>query len=408
MKENAVLNNGIRVTKVRDDKFQSVFASFKIAFKLKKYQNTCANVLAQMMSDRLEKNPSKDEIAKRLDLLYGTKIGSTTYSMGSYQIIDLSVQAIAEHFVDMDLFQEQLNLLADMLYEPLLSEASFTEAVKNSRLNFNRIKENPSQYALLEAFKESGKGQTFELTAMGNVDDLDTITLDDVKSLHQECVNGFYKELFVVGPYAKDADYSRFEQGESKPIHDALLKTVIDDKTKEVMHPGNQTELVLVYETAITPLSPNYASYLVFIAHLGQLPSSLLFQTVREQHSLCYSIYASRQIMDGIFYIATGVNDRNVEKTLNLIEAQIDIMKNEVQDVSAAKHYLSMQMEGVKENQRAYVSHIFRNSMLDLDEDVNDIQNAIEAVTSESVMEIAKQVKRGFIYAYRGEAHEED
>ena len=232
MKENAVLNNDIKVTKVKDDKFQSVYASLKIAFKLKEHQNTCGNILAQMMSDRLEKNPSKDAIAKRLDLLYGTKIGSTTYSMGSYQIIDLSVQAIGEHFVDMDLFQKQLDLLADMLYEPLLTEATFTEAVKNLRLNYSRIKENPSQYALLEAFKEAGSGQTFSLTAMGNVDDLDMITLDDVKGLHQECVNSFYKELFVVGPYAKDADYSRFEQGESKPIHQALLKTEIVDKRK--------------------------------------------------------------------------------------------------------------------------------------------------------------------------------
>ena len=408
MKENIVLKNSVKIHQIKDDKFQSVYASLKIVFKMKAFQNTTANLLAQMMSDRLTTNPSKASIAQRLDMLYGAKIGSTTYSMGSYQVIDLSVVAIAEHFVDTDLFQEQLNLLADMLYEPLLNEETFSEALKNMRLNHSRIKENPSQYAIVEAFKSAGAGQTFSLTALGNLEDLDSVTLQDVKDLHQLCINDFNKEIYTVGPIPDNADYTRFEIGNSASVSDALLKTNITPATEEVMYRGKQTELVLVFETDITPLSEDYAAYLVYIAHLGQLPSSLLFQVVREQHSLCYSIYSSRQIFDGIFYIATGVNDSNKDKALDLINEQIEIMKTDVHDVSAARQYLIMQMEGVNENQKSYTSHIFRNAMLGIENSVEEIQEAIAKVSAEDVQCVAKSVKPGFVYAYRGEHNEEN
>lgn len=408
MKQNIRLNNGVSIQLIKDEKFQSVYASLKVMFKMKTYQNTTANVLAQMMSDRLNSCTSKEAIAKRLDFLYGAKIGSTTYSMGSYQVIDLSVVAIAQKFVDVELYQEQLNLLAEMLYEPFLSQSSFDEACKNLRLTHHRIKENPSQYALIEAFKSAGEDQTFGLNSMGNIEDLDTLKLSDVQELHSRCVNEHAKEIFVVGPYTDNADYSMFEKGSSAPIEDALLETKVEKTYEEHSYQGNQTELVLVYETDISPLSDDYAAYLVFIAHLGQLPSSLLFQTVREEHSLCYSIYASRQIFDGIFYIATGINDRNKDKALGLINDQIEIMKNELQDVSSAKQFLSMQMEGVKENQKAHASHLFRNSMLNIEEEVDGIQSKIATVSSEDVMKVAQKVKDGFVYAYRGESNEEN
>lgn len=407
MKQIKELKNGVKIHQINDQKFQAVYASLKISFKMESYQNTVAHILSQMMSDRLESHDTKTKMAKRMDLLYGTKISSNTYSMGSYQVIDLSVVSISQDYVKSPLLQDQTDLLADMLYQPLLNQSSFEEACKNLKLLHSRIKDNPAQYAVIEAFKEAGKGQTFEMTSLGNIEDLDKVTLVDVIAFHDKCIHEFHKEIYMVGPQNHPVSFDRFELGNSQKIDKVLLDTQVEEKRMDVKHKGNQTELVMLFETDINPLSHNYAAYLVYIAHLGQLPSSLLFQVVREEHSLCYSIYAARQIFDGIFYIATGINDKNIEKTLELINQQLDTMKSGKIDIEAAKKYLVMQMEGVSENQKAYASHDFRNALLGIDTSVEAIQEAIENVSLEAVVEVAQSIKPGFVYAYRGENNEE-
>lgn len=402
MKQKRALNNGMKTFVIHDDKFQEVYISLKIMIPLEQRKNSVANILARMMGDRLESNPTKASITQRLDLMYGAKSGSSTYSVGSYQVIDIAIQAIHKDFVDENLLEGQLEFLKDSLYHPLLNENTFQEAKNNFIMSHHHVLENPSHHALVEGFKRAGKGQVFALNASGELNDLKDITLDDVIALHHEMIHQSHKEITVVGRVEDVVDFSMFEVGASEDLVNPLVQTQIAGAYEEEFYQGSQTELLLVYETSIDPHSDLYYAYLVYIAYLGQLPSSLLFQNIREKHSLCYSIYASRQIFDGIFYIATGIADKNLEQTLALIHEQVAYMKTGTLDLEGALSYLVLQLESVMEKQKPWSDHLFRNSILNVKTDIKEIQEALRNVSVEDVRKVAQMVSEPFVFAYRG------
>lgn len=408
MKQNKTLSNGIQVHVIHDSKFQEVYMSLKILFPMEARMNTIANLLSRMMDDRLVGTETKQVMSERLDMMYGAKTASQTYSVGKYQVIDFGVLAIHDDFVHDDLLQKQIQFLSESLYQPLLNESTLQEAKNNLKLSFDQIQDQPSQYALLTAFQKAGEGQLFGLNSMGLKEDVDGITLADVQAFHQRVVHEFSKELYLVGKLAdiETIDLSAFEVGAGVKLENALLDTKISDTRVDEFYQGAQSELVLVYKTEITPNHPLYYAYLVYIAYLGQLPSSLLFQNIREKHSLAYSIYATRRIFDGVFAIITGINDKNIDATLELIQEQIDSLKTTAFDIESAKSYLILQLESVTEKQKPWSDHVFRNQILGIDQDVADIQAQLAKVTSEDVMQVAQMTQAPFVYAYRGENHE--
>ncbi len=408
MKHTKKLSNGISVHLINDAKFQEVYMSLKIMFPMEARTNTIANLLSRMMDDRFESCPSKLLMSQRLDMMYGAKTASQTYSVGKYQVIDLGILAIHDDFVKDDLFYRQLEFLSEALYAPLLNEATLQEAKNNLTTSFDQIKDQPSQFASFRAFELAGKDQLFGLTSMGHREDIAGITLEEVKAFHDKVINVFAKEIYIAGRMDNldSIDLSRFDKGSANSIENALLDTRIEAARVDEFYSGSQTELVLVYETQITPKHPLYYAYLVYIAYLGQLPSSLLFQNIREKHSLAYSIYSTRRIFDGIFAIVTGINDKNIDQTCDLIQEQLDDLKTQDFDFESAKSYLILQLERVQEKQKPWSDHVFRNQVLGIDQDVSDIQEALSKVTAEDVQTVAKMTGQSFIYAYRGENHE--
>ncbi|WP_323611228.1 insulinase family protein [Erysipelothrix enhydrae] len=406
MNEELILKNDIKVYQINEEKFHEVYLSLKIVFKLESKTNTIANLLTRMMGDRLIENPTKTSLAQRHDMLYGAKTSALTYTLGTYQVIDLGIKMIHERFTNELLLDKQIKLLEDMYLYPLLTEQTLEEAKKNLRISHMHIKENASQNALVKGFKHAGEGQLFGLSAFGDLGDLDSVSLKDVQKLHTRCIQEFNKQIYLVGGVDRACNFDAFTVGHSMPINESLLKTEITETYLEERYKGTQSELVCVYETSITPYDDLYYAYLVFIAYLGQLPTSLLFQNIREKHSLCYSIYASRQVYDGIFYIATGVSDKNVEKTLSLIEDQFEIIRNEPLDLTAAINYLDLSLEGNTERIKSIADHTFRNNMLQVDESIEIMQEKIRTVTESDVKAVLTKITKPFVFAYRGENNE--
>lgn len=406
MIESTILKNNITIHKVHQPKFNEVLVNMKISMPLDKHLNTVASLLVRMMGDRLEAHPSKLAIREHLDFMYGAKTSSHTYTLGTRQILDINVKAIHSRFVSEDLLQEQMNLLKMMVYAPLLNEQTLQEAKVNLKHYHARIKESTSSYALQQAFKLAAPGTLLEINSLGELEAIDTVTLDDVKALHNRVVNEFIKDIIIVGDVDSYTNFSLFEEGMGSKTVNPLYQSHIQGGYEERIHDGSQTELIFVYSTDITPDHELYGAYLVFCALLGQLPSSYLFQNIREKHSLAYSIYASRQLYDGLMYIATGINDDNLEKATALIHEQFELMKTDDLDVDAAIRYLTMSLEGTFEKLKPIADHTYRNIVLGSDETIEVLQNKLKNVTQEDVRRVMDHLSKPFIYAYRGKDNE--
>jgi len=88
---------------------------------------------------------------------------------------------------------------------------------------------------------------------------------------------------------------------------------------------------------------------------LGENMSSRLFQTVREEHGLAYSIYSANSFFDdaGDLVIAAGLDTDNLEKTLKLILREMKKMAAQLvpaAELRRARDYLVGQLDLALEN----------------------------------------------------------
>jgi predicted Zn-dependent peptidase len=88
---------------------------------------------------------------------------------------------------------------------------------------------------------------------------------------------------------------------------------------------------------------------------LGENMSSRLFQTIREEHGLAYSIYSANSFFDdaGDIVISAGLDAKNLEKTLKIIVSEMRRLTSDlvpVAELRRARDYLIGQMDLSLEN----------------------------------------------------------
>lgn len=395
------MENGIYV--LQDEKFNEVLVSLRLIFDLNQDDVTKALVLTQIFNDRLEKYPTKKLMTQLKDELYGAKLNARTYSVGKHQIIDLSILGINEKFVDEDLHKEYIKVLEEVFYHPLINDITLKEAKKNVYQQLKRSEENPSTYAFYKALQLAGKGQVFGISMLGYENDLNDISVKSINSFHKNIIEAAYKEIYMVG------DVELIQVDGLNPLKKpSVNKTKLTPGYHHETYPSTQSEIIQFYETDINPAHPLYYAYLTFIAYLGQSPSSLLFQNIREKESLCYSIYASQLIYDGVFFISTSIDANNEEKVIDLISKQFDLIKNDNLDLTSTKRYLKNQFEGLSESTRQLLEFKFRNNRLNQDTTKNDLIKSFMAVEVEDVKAVIEHIKEPFTFVYRGVNNEKN
>ena len=390
---------------INDDKFHDFMLNYRIVFPLDSKTNTTANLLCKMMGNQTETSPSKKEMRARKNMLYGVKTGAQTYALGSMQVIDLQLRAIADRFVEEDIIDEQLSLLKDLFFKPLLTEATLKEAKDKLKRQHERLYDQNQDKALLDAFEKGRLTGFLNLSSLGQREVIDDITLVEVISLHQHLIETAYKSLVASGSISlTDTQIEQFNQGNSSKIENPFYQSQLKIAYDESFHEGDQTELIMLFDPQIAQDQFEAVAYMVYVSYLGQLPNSLLFQVVREKHSLCYSIFANRLIFDGIMTIQTSINDKNLEKTIEIIEACIAETQTEIKDLESVKKKIITSLAGSLENKNSLNTRAFYNLVKNRDESVADLQAKVAQVTEEDLMRIAKKIKDPYIYAYRGGA----
>ena len=196
-----------------------------------------------------------------------------------------------------------------------------------------------------------------------------------------------------------------------RQINHFILENNIGDESlyKEKL-PINQTKLLIGYNfDKISDFENRYVSRMLSYI-LGGSADSLLFKSVREKESLCYSINSRYNILTGIMVIESGIDVSNYEHTKNLIIEQIEEIKKgnfEDKDLENGKKiYKNSALELFDSPSsiiNMYISHNFINS--DLYED--KIKN-IDKVTKEDVILLASKLHLNKIVLIEGEENEED
>lgn len=162
--------------------------------------------------------------------------------------------------------------------------------------------------------------------------------------------------------------------------------------------------------------NPQSTTQAVLSTILGGSMSSRLFQRVREQLGLCYSIYSapSSFINNGAFNIVVSISACNTRKTTDAILEEIKLfLRGGITDdeLSRAKTQLKSSCIFSQENvQTVMMSYGKLMTLCDEIYDIDKRINDIDAVTKDGVMEFAEKLfeNDGLCTAYVGKPHDVD
>ena len=258
-----------------------------------------------------------------------------------------------EFAVKVEDFKEAIKRIEDMLYNPLFPEDKLAQEKLNAIAQIKAKKEEGFSYALDELRKQIYKGTPYEYSVLGEIEDIENITIEDIKKHWRKILEGGRFVVSIVG----DTDYASIEE-DIKNTFSKLKKTsytypkisvkIKGKKCKELKREGAQTTIVVAYN-APRAKEKYYFPFKVLNGVLGNGFTSRLFQELREKRGLAYAVgsFYPTRINVGNLFVYMGTAPQNTEKALEGIYEVVNSIKNGVseEEIKTAKekfigHYL--------------------------------------------------------------------
>lgn len=403
---NCLLAENVRLHLIETNKFKDVSISIRFMSDLSERKAAIRTLLSFMLPDSCEKYASKQAITSALDNLYGANITCKTNTYGQGQTLEMKIRCLNERFVLTSILEKQFALLHEFLFSPLmekgyLSSSIFEESKINLKSMIQRFNDNPSMYAMIRSSEIAGAGYPLGLSSLGTEEIVDSLSIEEVSKEYQDLLKNDIVDIFVVG----NVDWESIEcyvkrflpftaRSRVVPTYYQLPKQSFTQSVEKKKI--DQTMVSILANINCDIHSDNYWTTRVANAIFGQLPSSLLFQEVREKNSLCYSISSSLLSYDGMISINTGIEKKEVNRVIDLIKEQLQrVQKGDFSDdlLQTSKEMMINAILSAHDDASSLINFGYQNALLNRNQSIDETIERINAATKSEVIQAFAEVK---------------
>jgi predicted Zn-dependent peptidase len=203
------------------------------------------------------------------------------------------------------------------------------------------VQDHPQTYAESRYHQFLYAGEPYALSTMGKVEEVETLTAEDVTDAWRQWLERARVEIFYVGRADAETVGQKIRRAFSGW---APVGLVLPPMTA---HPTPQSLRTCTEERALTQgwLCMGWASGItdsqsggggsqdrLFAARmlnqlLGDMPSSLLFRYVREEKGLCYDCTSSFDAVKGVLTVLCGTSPAHRDAAEAAIRAQVEALR---------------------------------------------------------------------------------
>lgn len=408
---------------IKTDKFKSITVKVSFHRVIKKNEITIRNILSDMFMQSSKKYNSKRELTIKAQDLYAAGLRTTNSRLGNYINTDFYLTVLNDKYTEDGNFASSLEFLSEIMFNPDVENGKFNEEkldiVKSTcRSALNSIKEDASNYSLIRMAEAFGEGEPISYRMMGYLEDLDDITGTSLYEFYLDMIKNDFVDIFVIGDVdIKEATdlikmYFKFDilkklkmpfmVDEKKPRRSKLVFNEKIDNTQSKLAIGCRINGLSEYER-------NYPLTL-FNVIFGGCSDSKLFKEVREENSLCYTIYSITNKLDNVLLIRAGIDKENYKKTVSLIEKNLKDMCNgkfDETDILMAKEYYNTALEEIEDSQSKIINNYLMMELINTD-DIDVKREKMSKVTKSEIVKVAKKVTIDTIFCLEGVRNEED
>ena len=257
------------------------------------------------------------------------RIGAQINAFTSKEMTCYYVKSTTEHI------EKGMEVLSDLFFNSVFDKQEIEREKGVIVEEINMVEDTPEDICADLAIKAHYGAHPLGQTILGPIDNIKRFEKTDLKDYMKSMYTPDNTVISIAGNIDTDKACALVE----KYFASNFKKAKKQDKKTSVFAGGNrqflyrQKDIEQTHISLIFPSCP-FASdindqTLLLSTILGGGMSSRLFQTVREQMGLCYSIYSyqSGYTDSGVFSISAGVNPEKAKVALDAIYAEIDKLK---------------------------------------------------------------------------------
>ena len=418
-------DSGISYSFIPTDRFKTTLIS--VGFYLPLSQNNAANALTlSLMKSGTEALPDTYLLNRKLASLYGAGITSWVAKQGDCQELRIGITVNdnkysinGENTVD-----EAGALLCDMIFGRFISGNSFPKEaiVREKRLLCEAIEgklNDKRTYARNRCEEIMCEGEPYGLAQEGTVDDVTSVTDDDIRLSLERILKTSFISVLVIGAEEPKLFAERFSDcvnSVGREFNNLPSDTVLSaGEFKEVTEtmPVKQGKLVLGLRSPDGGNDRDTIANWIMGDIFGGGPYSKLFCNVREKMSLCYYCSARSVRRKGIILVDSGVEDANIESAKAAILDQLRDMVNgnfSDKDITSSKLSMCDSIRSAESEQESLARWYAARALEKSPASPNEICELITSVTKEDIMNAAKSFALDTVYILKpdGSVKEEE
>ncbi|MDR7648825.1 EF-P 5-aminopentanol modification-associated protein YfmF [Staphylococcus argenteus] len=396
-------------------KFKTTTIVFKFMAPLEYDTITARSLLSKLLVRATKKWPTDKAFNNHLAELYGACVNSTISKFKDQHVITFSLEIVNERYLRNreSLFNQGLDLLQEMIWNPLIENETFNKNYVNQEKTLlakkiEALVDNKAQYSFLKLLDHMFENEAYKYLSTGQLEQIPHITAETLYHTYQSMINNDQCSVYVVGNVEPETVKQQIrEKFAIKPFDKQQFQHSThhlhgDDVDYIVEYDDvDQAKLNMGYRFPTQYGQPGYAAFVVFNMMFGGDPSSVLFNEVREKQSLAYSIHSQIDGKNGYLFVLSGVSSDKYEVAKDTIINEFEKIKNgdftDEKLALAKKVIISHRFES--EDRPKSIIEIMHNQILleqpqSKETFINDIQN----VSREDIKSVAKQAYLDTIY----------
>ncbi len=399
---------------VNTKKFKTITVDICFREKINKDEITLRNLLKEIMVNASYDYPSERELIKATEELYDLKLLTSTYRIGNYNFLSMKIRFLNEKYTEKGMNYASIKLLLDLIFKPKL-DADFEKCKNKIEKSILSLNDNKVKYAISKLL-ESTKDMPYSYNFYGNIEDLNKITIEDIKKCYENLLTNDIIDIFVVGEVNPEEIKNIFKENfKGKTFHKVDNKVIVKEltphtKTNIIREQDdiNQIQLTILCSlNSITEYERKYVS-LVYSEMLGGSANSILFDTVREKKSYAYYVNSIIKPYDNNMIIYSGIHEDNEKEVIKLIKKCLkDITKGKFNDeiFQSSKNTIISSLKASLDNPIGIINNCLSNILVS-SPTIEEKIKIIEKITKEEVINFSKKITIHTIYILEGSNEE--
>lgn len=407
-----------KIHTIKTDKFKNCSMEIMFRNNLIKEEITENNMLVDMLMHSSKKYPKRRDIAIELENLYSSSVRGFSTRLGNSIMLSFVLDFLNPRYCDEGYLEEVISLPFELLLNPNVDNLEFDRRsfniIKNRiKSDIESLKENASRYAFRRSLTLMDKDSPSSYYMTGYLSDLENITPSSLVDTYHRMLNDYICDIYIIGNLDMDKVVQLIkDKFKIKTIKDYKVNLYVDNKIRkknlDICETGNyeQDSLVMIYN--LDKLNKKERDYVIQLYNIilgsGGLTSKL-YKYLREENSLCYIVSSMYQKYDGLLLIYSGIDKKDKNKCLKLINKALQEMINgdfTDEELDNAKKAVISSIKMSEDTNGGIINNYLFNELDNLplyDERVKEFKK----ISKKDVIEVAKKVRLNTIYLLSGE-----